>query len=130
MSNNPVDPGVLGTLREVMEAEYPALLEVFIADSVTRINDMTLLLRDPSFATSSTGALESLGLMAHSFKGSTGNMGATHLSELCLELEEQGRGVVAADDARIRSLVSQIRDEFFLVRAIFERELELCHASH
>ena len=130
MSNNPVDPGVLGTLREVMEAEYPALLEVFIADSVTRINDMTLLLRDPSFAASSTAALESLGLMAHSFKGSTGNMGATHLSELCLQLEEQGRGIVTADDAQIRSLVSQIRDEFCLVREIFERELELCHASH
>lgn len=130
MSNNPVDPSVLGTLRDVMEAEYPVLLEVFIADSVTRINDMTLLLRDPSFAASSTAALENLGLMAHSFKGSTGNMGATHLSELCLQLEEQGRGMVAADDARIRSLVAQIRDEFFLVRAVFERELELCHASH
>ncbi len=130
MSNNPVDFNVLSTLRDVMEAEYPALLKVFISDSITRVNDMTLLLRDPSFTASSTASLQRLGLMAHSFKGSTGNMGATHLSELCLHLEEQGRGMVAADDARIRSLVSQIRDEFFQVRAIFERELELCHASH
>lgn len=130
MSSDPVDFNVLSTLRDVMESEYPALLEVFIADSDLRVNDMALLLRDPSFAASSMASLQRLGLMAHSFKGSTGNMGATHLSELCLQLEEQGRGVVAADDARIRSLVSQIREEFCRVRAIFERELELCHASH
>lgn len=130
MSNNPVDFNVLSTLRDVMEAEYPALLKVFISDSTLRVNDMTLLLRDPSFTTSATASLQRLGLMAHSFKGSTGNMGATHLSELCLQLEEQGRGMVAADDAQIRSLVSQIRDEFFVVRAIFERELERCHANH
>lgn len=130
MSNDPVDFNVLSTLRDVMEAEYPALLKVFISDSTLRVNDMTLLLRDPSFTASSTALLQRLGLMAHSFKGSTGNMGATHLSELCLQLEEQGRGMVEADDARIRLLVSQIREEFFVVRAIFERELELCHASH
>ena len=130
MSNNPVDFNVLSTLRDVMEAEYPALLKVFISDSTLRVNDMTLLLRDPSFTTSATASLQRLGLMAHSFKGSTGNMGATHLSELCLQLEEQGRGMVVADDAQIRSLVSQIRDEFFVVRAIFERELERCHANH
>ena len=130
MSNNPVDFNVLSTLRDVMEAEYPALLKVFISDSTLRVNDMTLLLRDPSFTASATASLQRLGLMAHSFKGSTGNMGATHLSELCLQLEEQGRGMVAADDAQIRSLVSQIRDEFFVVRAIFECELERCHANH
>lgn len=130
MSNNPVDLNVLSTLRDVMEAEYPALLNVFISDSTLRVNDMTLLLRDPTFTTSATASLQRLGLMAHSFKGSTGNMGATHLSELCLQLEEQGRGMVEADDAQIRSLVSQIRDEFFVVRAIFERELERCHANH
>lgn len=130
MSNNPVDLNVLSTLRDVMEAEYPALLKVFISDSTLRVNDMILLLRDPTFTTSATASLQRLGLMAHSFKGSTGNMGATHLSELCLQLEEQGRGMVEADDAQIRSLVSQIRDEFFVVRAIFEHELERCHANH
>ncbi|MDC6383212.1 Hpt domain-containing protein [Pseudomonas graminis] len=130
MSNNPVDFNVLSTLRDVMEAEYPALLKVFISDSTLRVNDMTLLLRDPTFTTSATASLQRLGLMAHSFKGSTGNMGATYLSELCLQLEEQGRGMVTADDAQIRSLVSQIRDEFYMVRAIFERELERCHANH
>lgn len=130
MSNNPVDLNVLGTLRDVMEAEYPALLEVFISDSAIRVDDMTLLLRDPSFMASSTASLQRLGLMAHSLKGSTGNMGATHLSELCLQLEEQGRGMVAADEVQIRSLVAHIREEFCVVREIFERELELCHASH
>ncbi len=130
MSNNPVDFNVLSTLRDVMEAEYPALLQVFISDSVSRVNDMTLLLRDPSFTTSSIASLQRLGLMAHSFKGSTGNMGATHLSELCLQLEEQGRGLVTADDARIRLLVSEIKEEFCAVRKVFEDELQLCTASH
>jgi HPt (histidine-containing phosphotransfer) domain-containing protein len=95
VSNNPVDFNVLSTLRDVMENEYPLLVEVFMDDSVTRINQMVQLLDDPTFSTSSADSLENLGLMAHSFKGSTGNMGATHLSELCLELEEQGRGIVA-----------------------------------
>lgn len=130
MSNNPVDYNVLSTLREVMETEYPLLVEVFMDDSVTRINEMVQLLDNPSFSTSSAASLENLGLMAHSFKGSTGNMGATHLSELCLQLEEQGRGIVATDEARIRLLVSQIEAEFTAVRNIFERELQLCHAGH
>jgi HPt (histidine-containing phosphotransfer) domain-containing protein len=125
-----VDFNVLSTLRDVMEAEYPALLEVFLSDSVDRVNEMTLLLQDPAFTSSSNASLQRLGLMAHSFKGSTGNMGATHLSELCLELEEQGRGIVPADDARIRSLVTRISEEFRIVREVFERELQLCHASH
>lgn len=130
MSNNPVDFNVLSTLRDVMENEYPTLVEVFMDDSVTRINEMTQLLGNPAFSASSSALLEHLGLMAHSFKGSTGNMGASHLSELCLQLEEQGRGIVAPDEARIRLLVSLIQDEFSAVREIFERELQLCHASH
>jgi HPt (histidine-containing phosphotransfer) domain-containing protein len=103
-----LDRDVLSTLREVMEDEYPMLLDTFLADSEKRL----LLLRK---------AEDPVMLMdaAHSFKGSSSNMGATRLTELCSELEQRAK---QKNLAGIEKLVGEIDREFALIRPLYEAE--------
>jgi histidine phosphotransfer protein HptB len=78
-----LDSSVLGTLQEVMEAEYPVLLDTFLVDSEERLRLLQAACR--------SGDAENLRQAAHSFKGSCSNMGAALLAELCREMEESAR---------------------------------------
>ena len=124
MSNH-VDLTVLGTLRDVMEGEYPALLHIFIKDSEQRVRDLNRLMQSPGFSSAGDSRLHQLGLMAHSFKGSSGNMGAAHLAGLCRDLEDLARTQAAASDSQISLLVQAIEDEFRVVRDVFDVELSV-----
>lgn len=128
--NQHVDMNVLETLRDVMEGEYPMLLDVFLDDSVTRIEAMNDVLKAPGFGADSAADLQLLGPMAHSFKGSSSNMGATRLTELCRQLEELSRDAVAVDADTLRALVQQIAGEFSAVRDIFQQQLNVCQLPH
>lgn len=126
MSEEHVDMSVLGTLREVMEGEYPSLLDVFIKDSEKRVRALNQHIRTPGFSAESAAQLQPLGMMAHSFKGSSSNMGATRLTELCRLLEELARNQSAANGAAVSQLVQAITDEFSVVRDLFDVELQAC----
>jgi len=95
-------------LQEVMEGEYPKLLETFLDDSQKRIEALRTA-RDDAKA---------LGRIAHSFKGSSGNLGAVRLAQLCQRLElESGEPT-----ANLEALVDQIDHEFALVKPLYESE--------
>lgn len=126
MSDEHVDMSVLATLRDVMEGEYPSLLDVFIKDSEKRVRELNQLIRSPDFSAGSAAQLQPLGMMAHSFKGSSSNMGATRLTELCRLLEELARNQSAANGAAVNQLVAAITDEFSVVRKLFDVELQAC----
>jgi len=103
-----LDPDVLSGLQEVMEGEYPKLLETFLDDSQKRIEALRTA-RDDAKA---------LGKIAHSFKGSSGNLGAVRLAQLCERLElESGEPT-----ANLEALVDQIDHEFALVKPLYESE--------
>ncbi|MBB4811563.1 MULTISPECIES: Hpt domain-containing protein [Pseudomonas] len=103
-----LDPDVLSGLQEVMEGEYPKLLETFLDDSQKRIEALRTA-RDDAKA---------LGRIAHSFKGSSGNLGAVRLAQLCQRLElESGEPT-----ANLEALVDQIDHEFALVKPLYESE--------
>ena len=106
-----LDSRVLATLQDVMEAEYPLLLDTFLADSEERLR----LLQNAS----SVGEAEHLRQAAHSFKGSCSNMGAALLAELCRELEEAARREQLADAAE---LVESVEREFAIVRILYRAE--------
>lgn len=125
-----VDLTVLNTLRDVMETEYPALLHIFIRDSQARVTDLNGLIQAADFSPASQTHLDQLGLLAHSFKGSSSNMGAAHLAQLCGELEDLVRGQGAVSEARVTQLVQDIDSEFCVVRDIFDVELQTTLASH
>lgn len=130
MFENHVDLTVLRTLRDVMEAEYPALLDVFIKDSEARVIALNRLIQPPDFSTGSTPQLQQLGLLAHSFKGSSSNMGAARLAGLCNQLEELARGPGAVSETQVRELVLALESEFRVVRDVFDVELQALLTRH
>jgi HPt (histidine-containing phosphotransfer) domain-containing protein len=103
-----LDREVLNALQEVMEDEYPMLLDTFLADSEERLN----LLRHAGDATQLIGT-------AHSFKGSSSNMGAVRLAQLCHQLEQTAKDQKMTDS---RHLVCEIYREFAIVRPLYEAE--------
>lgn len=111
MAEAHIDNDVLASLREVMEEEYPVLLDTFLADSDERLR----LLREAN-AQADPSALRHA---AHSFKGSCSNMGAPLLALLCKQLEEAGR----REQLELApELIEQIEREFAIVRILFKSE--------
>ncbi|KJZ50104.1 MULTISPECIES: Hpt domain-containing protein [Pseudomonas] len=115
MDDTHVDRDVLSALQEVMEEGYPDLLDIFLADSeerlkVLRTADSTALLVE----------------VAHSFKGSSSNMGAVRLTELCHQLEQQARSLPSA---AVQELVGEIDREFAGIRPLYEAERQRCPAK-
>ena len=111
-----VDTSVLSALQDVMEDEYPTLLDVFLKDSEQRVTQLRQSIDGP------TPDLQALSLDAHSFKGSTANMGALQLSELCRQLEDQTR---LGKREGIEQLIAQIHSEYLTVRRLFAAERQL-----
>jgi histidine phosphotransfer protein HptB len=100
----------LSGLQEVMESEYPKLLDTFLEDSKKRVDALRGARNDA----------KALGRIAHSFKGSSGNLGAVRLAQLCQRLEVESVG----STADLGALVDQIDHEFALVRPMYESERE------
>lgn len=110
MSDIHVDRKVLRDLQEVMEGGYLNLLETFLEDSENRLRQLY-----------KARSAEELGLAAHSFKGSSSNMGAIGLAELCRQLEER---VKQQSLFGIEDLINQIDREFSAVRQLYRAERE------
>jgi histidine phosphotransfer protein HptB len=111
LSDIHLDSTVLAALQDVMEDEYPVLLDTFLIDSEERL----LVLRQAERAADA----QSLRLAAHSFKGSCSNMGALMLAGLCKQLEEAGR---REQLEQAPELVEQIEREFAIVRILLKSE--------
>ncbi|WP_426142182.1 Hpt domain-containing protein [Pseudomonas sp. DWP3-1-2] len=108
-----------------MEDEYATLLDVFLDDSEHRMTRLRQMLKGRSDG-SGVFDLQELSLMAHSFKGSSGNMGALHLADLCRELEERSR----REEVRgLEDLLASIDIEYVTVRRLFDAERQL-HSVH
>ncbi|HWV11452.1 MULTISPECIES: Hpt domain-containing protein [unclassified Pseudomonas] len=111
MSDIHLDSTVLASLQDVMEAEYPVLLDTFLADSEERLRLLHVA--------ADAGDAQALRLAAHSFKGSCSNMGAPMLAGLCKQLEEFGRREQLDE---VPELIEQVEREFAIVRILFKSE--------
>jgi HPt (histidine-containing phosphotransfer) domain-containing protein len=100
-----LNPELLDELRMVMGTEFATLLRAFITDSDQRMAAIDDALR--------TADAEQLRRAAHSLKGSTGNMGAEQMAELCRQLEELARSDATQNGA---VLLEQLRAEFAQVQ--------------
>jgi len=105
-----LDRDALSALQDIMEDEYPLLLDTFLEDSSKRLGQ----LHQASNAADLAAA-------AHSFKGSSSNMGALRLAELCRQLEQlAGQSPLAG----VEGLINQIDREYEVVRRFYESERE------
>lgn len=108
MADIHLDRDVLSALQEVMEEEYPMLLDTFLADSDARMRQLH-----------KTRDADTLGAIAHSFKGSCSNMGAIRLAQLCNKLEQRSK---QKSQEGIEQLVDEIDGEFAIIRPLYEAE--------
>jgi two-component system sensor histidine kinase/response regulator len=110
----PLDPNVVGQLRDLAQASDPTLLsqifEAFQVDTAQRIRT----LREASAAADA----DLLRRTAHALKGASSNIGAARMAALAQSLESLGRlGSVTGSDA----LIDQLQAAYEQVRAAIER---------
>jgi HPt (histidine-containing phosphotransfer) domain-containing protein len=112
-----LDPEVVQRLRQLTPPGEPdvlaEILTVFLAEVPKRID----MLR----AAAAAGDARGVQRAAHSLKGSSGNIGARDLHDLCRRLDEDAR---AGQLERIQPLVAALDGEYRKVEAAIERLLE------
>jgi len=101
-----VDLAFQSSLKDVMEDEYSLLLETFLSDSKLRIEQINDAI--------SQNDADALRKAAHSFKGSSCNIGAPQLTDLCSHAEKIGQDNSMELAVEISS---RIDEEFSLVSA-------------
>jgi len=110
----PLDPTVLETLRSLQDEGEPDLVAelagMFLDDAARRLED----LRD-AIGEEDGGKVRGV---SHALKGSSGNMGATRVHEVCAELEGAGESGNLAATPR---LLERLEEELALARPALER---------
>ncbi len=113
MNDKPhLDEEALAELRDVMEDEFDILIQTYISDSRERIQALHQAL--------SGDDQDAFAKTAHSFKGSSVNIGASRLGDLCQKAELAGREG-RLDEAR--QTLPEIEAEFETVRELMEESL-------
>jgi hypothetical protein len=95
MTDTIVDQALVSELKDVMGEGFSALVDSFRADAEKRLGALEQHLADAD--------PEALRQQAHSFKGSSGNVGA----DLCLSLEKQADG---GDLQQAPATIRELRD--------------------
>ena len=76
-----LDYDTLNTLKQVMEDDFALLIDTFVQDSTDRIRTLHDVIQGTE--------ADLIRRAAHSFKGSSSNIGAPRLSALCSALEKK-----------------------------------------
>ncbi|MDQ4128228.1 MAG: PAS domain S-box protein [Actinomycetota bacterium] len=112
--DRPLDPGVLAGLRELGDAELLSeLARIFLDDTSSRLAALREAIED--------GDAPAVERAAHTLKGSSGNMGATKMANICSRLQEAG---ASGDLSRVPGLPKALEEEFERVRLALEAEVE------
>lgn len=103
MGQSPVlDLTVLNELRDIMGVDFHTLVVSFVRDGRQRIEALHAALADKD--------AEQTRQQAHSFKGSSGNLGALRVTGLCLEIEQHARrNDLTSADALMEALENEFR---------------------
>jgi HPt (histidine-containing phosphotransfer) domain-containing protein len=78
-----IDQIALNELKMIMENDFDLLITTFVTDSLERVATLRLAI--------AAGDVHAVRAAAHSFKGSSLNICAPLLSELCRQLEAEGK---------------------------------------
>jgi HPt (histidine-containing phosphotransfer) domain-containing protein len=111
-----IDPAVVDSLRRLTPPGEPdvlgEVLRLFVDEVPRRVDRLKAAWRD--------GNAVELQRAAHSLKGSTGNIGARHMCEICKQLDERGK---AGDFNGARHLIDSLDEEYTRVEAEIRRLL-------
>jgi signal transduction histidine kinase/CheY-like chemotaxis protein len=119
---DPIDPLVLASLRELQGEGEPEILSELIDLFLDEVPQQLGALRE---AVEKDDA-PSVERIAHTLKGSSGNMGATRMAQICAELEDVG---ASGDLSRAPELLERLEEEFWRVRLALESEVARSQGS-
>ena len=106
----------MAAIRELQEEDEPDLLKDLIELFLTDVPPELVALKGAV----ESGDGHSVERIAHTLRGSCGNMGAVGMEALCAELVEMGR----SEDLRAApARISRLEEEFGRVRVEFEKVL-------
>lgn len=108
-------------MRELQQDGEPDLLVEFVELFISDVPPQLTALRE-AVERGDAGAIERV---AHTLKGSCGNMGAPRMATLCAELQDVGS---SGDLARAPGLLWQLEAEFGRVRPALEAEAARSHS--
>ena len=104
-SEQRLDGEILAMLKDVMEDEFPVLIETYLNDAVIRISALREALNEQD--------ADTVRKTAHSFKGSSSNIGAAPLAQLCMSIENSAhKGQLAG----LNSTLDEVEQEFMAVK--------------
>jgi len=107
-----IDLGTLRELRDVMDQDFEELIEAYLSDTRTRIDDV----RAAVIAKDSYQLRE----LAHSLKGSCINIGAVSLAQWCQKAENMAK---EGELEGVSDVVDEIQRQFAEVRSALIQEL-------
>ena len=108
-----LDFDALNALKDIMEGDFVFLVETFLRDSADRVTTLQSLVL--------TQDADAIRRAAHSFKGSSSNMGALQLANFCAQLEHKG---LAADLSGVVDDMRIIEEEFHVVESLLKEYLD------
>ncbi len=112
--SEPVDMSVIESLKELGDVELVhELVEIFMEDTPPRLEELSKACLE--------GDAQRIESLAHSLKSSCANLGATYLSEICRELESQGR---EGELGRAKELIVLSKEEYRRVSESLQNCLE------
>jgi len=111
-----IDYSALDGLRDLQGEGEPDILCELIELFLTDVPPQLVALREAV----QSGDILSVERIAHTLKGSSGNMGAVRMAAICAELEEIGR---SGTFAGAPVWISRLKEEFERVRVEFEESL-------
>ncbi|HET7272842.1 MAG TPA: response regulator, partial [Rubrobacter sp.] len=112
-TEDPLDSAVIEGLRELGDPEMlQELGEMFFDDANSALRALREALQGND--------AHSVEAVAHTLKGSSGNMGAKRMSSLCAQLEDAGS---SGDLSRVPQLLGDLEAEFGRVRPALEVEM-------
>ncbi len=104
-----LDYEALNTLKDVMEDDFELLIETFIQDSNERLQKLQAIINSANS--------DLIRRSAHSFKGSSSNIGAMTLSGLCATMEKKAMAGNFEDmEVDLRAIESEFQQVEALLR--------------
>ena len=104
-SNGVLDAEVVASLKELDDGQgsnlFLELVDIFVEDAGAQVESLRSALE--------SGDLQQIERSAHSLKSSCANIGATHMSQVCFELEKRGR---SGSNEGVEGLVGQAQSAY------------------
>jgi len=101
MSLTRIDYDLLNELSDILEDEFPIIIDTFIESASKLLSELLVLLKE--------GNNDLYILKIHSLKGSCRNIGATYLAELCMKEEMLAqKGLINLTDTSLELIAHEL----------------------